>query len=277
MIFDAPLTPDFQFSQSSLQDYVDCPRRFQLRYMQRLNWPAPEAEPLVEHERHMEQGAQFHGLVQRHIAGLPVAVLDLLAQEEPLKHWWEAYLRTGLDGVPPQRRSEMTLTAPLAGFRLLAKYDLVAVEPGQRALIVDWKTTRKAQRERLAARLQTVVYRYLLAMGGAFLNGDRPIAPEQIEMVYWFAEQPDEPERFAYDRAQFEADEALLTDLIEEIAARKVFELTTDIQRCKFCTYRSLCDRGVRAGDFRDVELDDEPDDIVRADFDFDQIAEIEF
>jgi predicted RecB family nuclease len=277
MIFDAPLLTDFQFSQSSLQDYVDCPRRFQLRYMQRLAWPAPEAEPLVEHERHMEQGARFHGLVQRHIAGIPADVLSTLAQTEPLKHWWEAYLRTGLDGVPPQRRSEMTLTAPLAGFRLLAKYDLVAVEPGQRALIVDWKTTHKPSRERLATRLQTVVYRYLLAVGGAFLNGDRPIPPEQIEMVYWFAEQPDEPERFRYDVAQFAADEALLTDVIHEIAARKTFDLTADKQRCKFCTYRSLCDRGVQAGDFREVELDDEPDEAVSAGFDFDQIAEIEF
>jgi hypothetical protein len=42
---------DFQFSQGSLQDYVDCRRRFQLRYLDQLAWPAVEAEPLLEHEQ----------------------------------------------------------------------------------------------------------------------------------------------------------------------------------------------------------------------------------
>ena len=43
------LPADFHFSQGSLQDYVDCPRRFQLRYMMKLAWPAVEAEPAVEY------------------------------------------------------------------------------------------------------------------------------------------------------------------------------------------------------------------------------------
>ena len=38
------LPPDFHFSQRSLQDYVDCRRRFQLRYLQHLAWPAVEAK-----------------------------------------------------------------------------------------------------------------------------------------------------------------------------------------------------------------------------------------
>ena len=39
------LPPQFAFSQSSLQDYMDCPRRFQLRYLDRLIYPAAESEP----------------------------------------------------------------------------------------------------------------------------------------------------------------------------------------------------------------------------------------
>jgi len=34
------LPAPFTFSQSSLQDYYDCPRRFELRYLSRLIWPA---------------------------------------------------------------------------------------------------------------------------------------------------------------------------------------------------------------------------------------------
>ncbi|MCP4541151.1 MAG: PD-(D/E)XK nuclease family protein, partial [Chloroflexi bacterium] len=64
------LPADFQFSQASLQDYVDCPRRFQLRYVLRVAWPAPEAEPVLENERYLQQGAAFHRLVHQHALGL---------------------------------------------------------------------------------------------------------------------------------------------------------------------------------------------------------------
>jgi len=37
------LPTGFRFSQASLQDYVDCPQRFQLRYLAALQWPAVEA------------------------------------------------------------------------------------------------------------------------------------------------------------------------------------------------------------------------------------------
>ena len=36
------LPAQFAFSQSSLQDYADCPRRFQLRYLDKLIYPAIE-------------------------------------------------------------------------------------------------------------------------------------------------------------------------------------------------------------------------------------------
>ena len=33
---------DLVLSQTALQDYVECPRRFELRYLRQLNWPALE-------------------------------------------------------------------------------------------------------------------------------------------------------------------------------------------------------------------------------------------
>lgn len=275
-----PLSSHFQFSQSSLQDYADCARRFELRYLEQLAWPAPESEPLLEFEQHMAQGARFHGLVHRHLAGIPTAALDPLAQEPPLDRWWAAYQRCGLDGLPIQRHPEITLTVPLGDYRLIARYDLIAMQPGERAVIVDWKTSlHRPRRDRLATRLQTVVYRYVLARAGAHLNADQPVTPKQIEMVYWFAETPDQPERFLYSADQFHADGLMLTELAREIAARTVFDLVQDEKVCTFCAYRSLCNRGVRAGDFREAEFAFETDDAAGAgfDIDLDQIAEIEF
>mgnify|MGYP007064289961 CR=1 FL=1 len=39
-----PLPVDFQFSQNNLQDYLDCARRFELRALRRLAWPAAQSE-----------------------------------------------------------------------------------------------------------------------------------------------------------------------------------------------------------------------------------------
>ena len=70
-----PLPPDFHFSQGNLQDYSDCPRRFQLRYLLELAWPAVEAEPADEFETRIRDGEAFHRMVQQHVLGVLPATL----------------------------------------------------------------------------------------------------------------------------------------------------------------------------------------------------------
>jgi CRISPR/Cas system-associated exonuclease Cas4 (RecB family) len=286
-----PLPTNFQFSQASLQDYVDCSRRFQLRYVLQLAWPAQEVEPALENEQHMRQGAAFHRLVHRHVLGISAEDLSPAVQEPDLRRWWHNYLERGPQELPEARYPEVVLSAPVGDYRLVARYDLVAVEAGRRAVIVDWKTSRKrTKREVLAERLQTKVYPYLLVRAGAHLNGDQPIAPEQVEMIYWFADYPEEPARLGYEAAQYKAEGAYLTSLVEEIVGLgdEDFPLTAQAQRCKFCPYRSLCRRGVRAGTLDEAldaaldaaqALEDEADagDAFDVDIDFEQIAEIAY
>jgi len=74
--------PDnFAFSQHNLQDYVDCPRRFELRYLKKLAWPAIQSEPVLAIERHMQLGERFHRMVQQHQSGLPADVVGVLMHE----------------------------------------------------------------------------------------------------------------------------------------------------------------------------------------------------
>jgi CRISPR/Cas system-associated exonuclease Cas4 (RecB family) len=255
-------TVSFAFTQSSLQDYLDCPRRFQLRYVLDQPWPAVESEPLIERERLADLGRRFHQMAQRHTVGLPVEQIAASAQDADLIRWWWNYLNVPPRDLPSSvRRAEVMLTAPLGAHRLSAKYDLLALDPGRRAVIVDWKTERKRPtRPQLAARMQTRVYRYVLVEAGAALNGGRPIEPEQVTMVYWFAAFPAEPEVFPYDSAQHADDAASLSGLVEEIAVRAEVEWpkTDDKKRCHYCTYRSLCDRGTTAGtgDESEAEVD---------------------
>jgi RecB family exonuclease len=244
------------FTQSSLQDYLDCPRRFQLRYILEQPWPAVQSEPLLEHERYAELGRRFHQLIERHIAGLPAQTLTASIHDPDLARWWRNYLNAPPQSVlgSPVRRAEVALSAPVrapAGeYRLMARYDLLAIDPPQRAVVVDWKTERKRpSRPQLAARMQTRVYRYVLVEAGQSFNGGDAIEPEHVEMVYWFAEFPAEPEAFAYDAAQHAADGDYFSNLIAEIThrAESVFPLATDAKHCRFCVYRSLCDRGAEA------------------------------
>lgn len=275
-----PLPDDFTFSQNSLQDYVDCPRRFELRYLLRLSWPAVESEPALENEKFLRQGSEFHRLVHQHQMGIPAARLQETITGPEIAIWWRNYLEGGPPDLPPQRYPEISLTAPLGSYRLAARYDLIAIDPGRRGIIVDWKTTRRTSHEWLRNRMQTRVYPYLLARAGAELNG-KPFDPEQVEMIYWFANAPADPVHFLYDRDHYNQDQRDLSSLIREIEnfAGSEFPLTGDPRYCRFCPYRSLCDRGVQAGKLDDEEEQagwQEPEAGELA-LDLDQIAEIEF
>ena len=269
-------------SQSSLQDYVDCPRRFQLRYLEDLQYPAAETEPILENEIHQREGALFHRLVQGHLIGIPAESLRSLAATPTLERWLSNYLEADLDLVGSEKHVELSLSAPIADRRLIAKYDFVAIQNARnageqaKARIFDWKTYRKRPRDDwLAARLQTRVYRTLLVEAGAYLNHGVRFVPEQIEMIYWFADYPNEPARFRYDSVQYKRDLDALTILVNEVRTASEFPKTEQQTRCAYCPYRSYCERGIQAGDFQGLEDELEKDEFF--DVNFEQIGEIAF
>jgi len=276
---------NFQFSQGSLQDFADCPRRFQLKYIEQLAWPAVEAEPALENENHLQQGAAFHRLVQQYLLGVPVEKLTLIAERDAnLGRWWENFLNSTKDlegfGDHPRLRChpEFSLSTPIEDYRLVGKYDLLSLVDSK-FIIYDWKTSRKQpKREWIAANLQTRVYPYLLVEAGAYLNNQQPIEPTQIEMVYWFANFPAAPLKFPYSPQQYNEDRDFIRSLIDGIKSldEAPAPLTDNVKRCRFCVYRSLCNRGVEAGPFDELDVE-EAQDSFDIELDFEQIAEIEF
>jgi CRISPR/Cas system-associated exonuclease Cas4 (RecB family) len=263
-------------SQSSLQDYHDCPRRFELRYLEQLSYPAIETEPALENEKHQQEGEYFHRLVQQSLIGIPAEQIGRLANTPNLQRWWGNFM--DFEGLRDLRNlhPEIALSAPLGKFRLLAKYDLIGLAQDGRVAIYDWKTYRKRPKDEwLAARWQTRVYRALLVRAGAHLNGGKPFEPEQVEMIYWFSDFPAEPARFPYSAAQYKRDWDALTTLEKEITTASTFPLTEDRAKCNYCPYRSYCDRGIRAGEAEDAELESGAEELF--DINFEQIGEIAF
>jgi len=277
------LPSHFGFSQASLQDYTDCPRRFQLRYALGVQWPAAREagdEPGTEWERRAQDGAAFHHLVHQHAIGIPTKVLSATVQGRPdLARWWHTYLSSPPQNLPAMRRSEVYLSASISDSRLTARYDLVAIEPGQRAVIVDWKTSHKLPRRAwLEKRWQTLVYRYVLVEAGNQLQKGSPFAPAQVDLVYWFANYPGQVAHFPYDAEQHGAARETLVSTIAEILGKEdeAWSLTEDLQICRYCVYRTLCGRekAVEAETGFETDAEEDPFDF---ELDLQQIAEVEF
>jgi hypothetical protein len=241
-------------------------------------WPALITSEPDLFDLHMQRGAALHRLAHQHARGIEPARLAETIHDETLACWWQTFLRRPPQGLPDAvRHAEIVLAAPMGGYRLLAKYDLIAIQPGEKLVIVDWKTAGKLPpRSTLARRLQTVVYRYLAVEAGATLNHGRSPEPEQVEMIYWFAQSHGKTMRFAYDQAQHDGARAYLLDLTSQIAAHSepIWPLTSDETHCRHCNYRSLCERGAEAGFFDDLEDDIE---FLEDTIDLEQIAEVEF
>ncbi len=286
------LPDNFTFSQGSLQALADCLRLFQLRYIQRVAWPAPLAEPLDDYEDLQIQGQTFHHMVHQSVLGIPAERLTKSAGSNPrLAGWWSNFQVNAPDFHGYTRYPEISLSTPFDNFRLVAKFDLLAIDlspsgyapPSQaKATIFDWKTNRKRpKRAWQADKLQSRVYPYTLVKASQSILGF-PLLPEQVEMVYWFANFPTAPMTFKYDQEKFQSDETTIRGLIAialELGSQEAPK-TDQEKRCRFCVYRSLCDRGANAAslsDDSDIVFDLEP--VTDSDFifDFDQVVEVEF
>ena len=109
------LSADFAFTQGSLGDFAACARRFELRFIKRMRYPALEVEEPLQFEERTRQGARFHKLVQQHLLGVPADLLTAsLADDDELARWWANYLAHGLIDLPaachpksPCRRSSL--------------------------------------------------------------------------------------------------------------------------------------------------------------------------
>ncbi|MBK8026459.1 MAG: hypothetical protein IPK19_34995 [Chloroflexi bacterium] len=86
---------------------------------------------------------------------------------------------------------------------------------------------------------------------------------------------------FAYDSAAHARVESRLNDLTAELLARPnelaAFPLTPDVRHCRFCVYRSFCERGTQAGDALALVNGADEEDLPTPSLDLEQVAEIAF
>jgi radical SAM protein with 4Fe4S-binding SPASM domain len=241
------MLPDsFAFTQQNLQEYADCPYRFYLREIQKLEWPAIESEPVHEQEELMLLGTRFHLLCQQYFCGIPAETLTAQISDPLLLEWWQNFLRLKMMPAAGSFSVERLFSIPFAGYRLAAKFDLIFTQENGRLSIYDWKTSQhQPKRQTVLSRMQSKVYPLLAA------SIYPQTSPESISMVYWYPAFPDTPISFSYSAGQFTEDRHFLEQIIREISQKqseKEFQQTEHEKTCDFCRYRSLCNRGTAAG-----------------------------
>ncbi len=247
------LADNFIFSQNSLQNYVDCKRRFYLKEVQQLQWPALESEPTRLQEERTALGAEFHLLCNQYFCGIPeTAIRESISSPEILQ-WWDAFIGLGLQPAP-HLQPEKAITIPFLNYRLTVHFDLLITNPSGHYLIYDWKTNLNLpQRTNLAKRMQTLIYPLVLQIF-CETNDLKNAQSENIEMIYWYPSFPDHPIKFGYEQTTYLLQKSELETLLIEIMQNEAedFSLTEKLQHCKFCQYRSFCNRGEKAGEYSD-------------------------
>lgn len=266
------VSPGFQFSQSSLRDYEVCRRRFYLRYVEGMAWPAPITAQTARWEAAIERGRRFHELARQDALGVDVTLLIADSDDPLLQEWWHNYRLHPPDVPSGKVYSEVELSVPLAGpaddagsnFRLGAKLDrLVIGSPAGRAgrarvVIVDWKTGEKVpELSALQQSWQTIVYRYVVVEGGHRLTDDTSfgrITPDDVSLLYWYARAPNAVPPIGYSQREHERARERLAAMIRQIAGLQSeadFAKTDDRSECERCQYRSYCGRGAASSAVR--------------------------
>lgn len=264
-------TDNIIYSATMLQDYVECPRRFQLKYILNQSWPSIPIEPILELEQLSARGRQFHFLAHQFFAGVSIPAIVSAITDATLRHWFDRFLEFAQAQKWLLTMSETRLAAPFDQHHIIAVYDLIARTQDEHVHIFDWKTSFQPPKESvMARRMQTIIYPFVLYenLPRLFPTSENDQKPA-LAMHYWYPEYPDSSITLTYDPIQHQENTRILSDLIEEIDTRCAashFPLTDEKKRCKYCQYRSLCDRGIDAGR-SEQDSSDYLTDIVDIDF----------
>jgi hypothetical protein len=237
-------------SQYKLTAFLACQRRFQLRYLRRLPWPAP---PLPEHtEQLLQQGQDFHQLLERHFLGLTITPATI--PDGRIRQWWQAFAaHSPVKDMPANARflPETGLTVPLGSHLLYGRFDLLVIGEDKNnrpfAHVFDWKTGRPAAVDELNGRWQTRLYLALLAEGGsAFWPQHVQLVPEQISLTYWYVQDAEMPVTIGYSAETHRANWTELQQIavwLDEAFAAGTWPLTNDWSQCRECAYQVYCGR----------------------------------
>ena len=181
----------FSFSAKKIQDFIDCERRFELRYILNQSWPAITSEPILEIESKIKKGNEFHYLVHQYFSGVPEKALRETIHDDIMIKWFDNFLSFHKTLKVKSIFSEFSLTAQIGEKKITAVYDLIYLDENEEVGIIDWKTSKYIPKKTtLSIKVQSILYPFILQeVSGEFLPGSH-FPPEKISMRYWYPASP---------------------------------------------------------------------------------------
>lgn len=255
-------------TQLHIRDFLDCPRRFELRYLAPFVWP--EAPYTLRTEQAFDRGREFHRLLERRFLALdpePATIDDPV-----IRTWWDAFQSSDLTIPAGQRLAEMSLAVPEGGHQLFGRFDLLVLTQSVDDIagaIFDWKTSKPRDVAWLRQAWQTRLYLALMTEGGHTLVPGRTekLDPDRLSMTYWYVGEPHAPRIILYSRAEHAQNWADIQRIVAEIEqARQAtqWRLTEEWARCRDCAFQAYCGRQ-GAGPAEDAGDLDDSDDLATA------------
>lgn len=240
------MSRSLHLSQTNLLNFLTCRRRFQLRSLERLSWPDYTPDPTLYHS--YEQGKNFHLLLERHFAGVPVT--DASLPDKKIENWWHLFQNHGPNLPAGRRLPELRLTVPADAHFLIGRFDLLIVNESEnqsQAHIFDWKTSKPRSTADLQSDWQTRLYLAMVAESGqALLQHGPPLSADQITLTYWYTGDPDHPRRIAYSQEWHEQNWAEILEIVADIDTslqKEEWPLTANWSHCRRCPYQAYCGR----------------------------------
>lgn len=269
----------FIFSAHSIQDFLKCPRRFELKYILNQAWPAPISEPVLEFENKMKLGTDFHHLVHQYLSGIDAEKLKQLSLSQELNYWFVNFLKFFTNHKFNYFFSEISITLPFQESIIKAVIDFVGVNEKGQLIIAEWKTSEfLPKREMISNTVQSILYPFMIYVCRNNIFPDINIDHEDIKMVYWFPNHPEKLIALNYSREKHDLNRRYLADVINRIQNTQSgsFNKTENLKSCSYCEFRSLCERGIKPG-YYDTENPDLDFDQLIADIQFEDSLEISF
>lgn len=227
-------------TQTQISAYERCKRQYYLKYIRRLVWPVETAD-----RRKVREGDDFHLLMRQLIMGLPRESLIIPDDDKNIAHWLDVFQREQPLGKPYRVFAEKEVSLLFADLLWLGKFDALALD-ADRLTIFDWKTgTIPPDRMHYARLPQTRLYRFLALSCASRLTGSgrHRLPAENVEMVYWFPQYPDQTVRLPYSDREYQEDMTWLKMLAREMTSddEKDYPQTEKQRLCSFCEYRTHC------------------------------------
>lgn len=259
---------DLYFSQSALEIFQKCRRRFQYRYIDGLYWPAKWGID-AEIEKELEKGRKFHLLAERYY--IDGSLQDQIVEDSELSAWLKRLKRF----LPYSKHiisSEQELRCSKKNLKFLAKYDLLNYNKEKKMIeLYDWKTDKKSLLgKELQNSTQSRFYLYLFKKAGQRYFSDKYDLENNPILIYWNPRFPEEKKIITYTDEDFSNDSHYFENLVEKILNEDKFPMTDNLNICQYCEYRPIC-RGKRTEKREMFEED------LDMDLNWEEIEELEF